>query len=186
MSIRNLNKIIHPKRVAGIGASNRHSTTDGRALTIRPIMPEDELMWLDMLHRCSAESIHRRFFSLISDFTHEMAVRYCVCECDRELALVAEITHDGKRMLAGIGRLVADPMHDTAEFAVIIPDDCQNSGIGRILTDACLRAAKDWGLAKLTATTLAENTRMIRIFRHCGFKIEHDEDDQTVVASCKL
>ena len=161
-------------------------TTDGRDLTIRPIKPEDELMWLDMLHRCSAESIHMRFFSLISDFTHEMAVRYVVCDYDRELALVAETAHEGKRMLVGIGRLVADPMHDTAEFAVIVPDAWQNRGIGRTLTDACLRVAKEWGVAKVTATTLHQNTRMIRIFRHRGFKIEQDGDDDTVVASCRL
>ncbi|MCH7227139.1 GNAT family N-acetyltransferase [Haloferula sp. A504] len=161
-------------------------TSDGRELTIRPIKPEDELMWLDMLRRCSDESIHMRFFSLISDFTHEMAVRYCVCDYDRELALVAEAEHEGERLLVGIGRLVADPVHHTAEFAVIVPDAWQERGIGRTLTDACLRVAKDWGVSEVTATTLRENTRMIGIFRHRGFKIGHDPEDETVIASKKL
>ena len=161
-------------------------TTDGRELTIRPIKPEDELMWLDMLGRCSNESIHMRFFSLISDFTHEMAVRYCVCDYDRELALVAETEHEGERMLVGIGRLVADPIHHTAEFAVIVPDAWQDRGIGRTLTDACLRVAKDWGVAEVSATTLRENTRMISIFRHRGFELGSDPEDHTVVASKKL
>ena len=97
-------------------------TFDGRKLILRPIKPEDEPLWLEMLHSCSPESIRMRFFSLISDFTHEMAVRYCVNDYDRELALVAETEHDGRRLLVGVARLVADPNHHTAEFAVIIPD----------------------------------------------------------------
>lgn len=161
-------------------------TTDGRKLIIRPIKPEDELMWLDMLNRCSDESIRMRFFSLISDFTHEMAVRYCVCDYDRELAMVAEAEHEGERLLVGIGRLVSDPVHDTAEFAVIVPDAWQDRGIGRTLTDACMRVAKDWGVAKVAATTLRENKRMIGIFRHRGFQIGRDPEDDTVSASCKL
>lgn len=161
-------------------------TIDDRELTIRPIKPEDEMMWLEMLHACSAESIHMRFFSLISDFTHEMAVRYCVCDYDRELALVAELEHAGERRLVGIGRLVSDPVHDTAEFAVIVPDAWQDRGIGRTLTDACMRVAKDWGVREVTATTLRENSRMISIFRHRGFKVGSDPDDDTVVAAKKL
>jgi acetyltransferase len=161
-------------------------TLDGRKLTIRPIKPEDELMWLDMLRRCSDESIHMRFFSLISDFTHEMAVRYCVCDYDREIALVAETEHDGKRMLVGIGRLVADPVHATAEFAVIVPDAWQDRGIGRLLTDNCLHVAKDWGVSEITATTLRENSRMIRIFTDRHFKIGRDPEDDTVTARRKI
>jgi acetyltransferase len=161
-------------------------TSDGRPLTIRPIKPEDELMWLDMLRRCSAESVHMRFFSLISDFTHEMAVRYCVCDYDRELALVAEAEHEGERLLVGVGRLVSDPVHGTAEFAVIVPDAWQGRGIGRTLTDACMRVAKDWGVSEVTATTLSENARMLSIFRHRGFKVGRDPDDDTIIASRKI
>jgi acetyltransferase len=161
-------------------------TTDGRKLILRPIKPEDEPMWLDMLNSCSEESIRMRFFSLISDFTHEMAVRYCVCDYDRELAMVAEIEHEGIRKLVGVCRLVADPDHHTAEFAVIVPDAWQGRGIGRRLTDVCLGIAREWGVRQVSAETLPQNERMIAIFKERKFKIAFNEAHDTIIANKKL
>ena len=161
-------------------------TTDGRKLILRPIKPEDEPMWLDMLNSCSEDSIRMRFFSLISDFTHEMAVRYCMCDYDRELAMVAEIEHEGVRKLVGVCRLVADPDHHTAEFAVIIPDAWQGRGIGRSLTDVCLGIAKGWGIRRSSAETLPQNDRMIAIFKVRKFKIELNDARDTIIAFKKL
>ncbi len=161
-------------------------TFDGRELTLRPIKPEDEPLWLEMLNSCSPESIRMRFFSLISDFTHEMAVRYCVNDYDRELALVAETAHEGRRLLVGVARLVADPNHHTAEFAVIIPDAWQSRGIGAALTDVCMRVAKDWGIRRVVAYTLPENHRMLKIFKDRRFKIERTLDGDGVFATKKI
>lgn len=160
-------------------------TFDGRPFTLRPIKPEDEPAWLEMLHSCSEESIRMRFFSLISAFTHEMAVRYCVNDYDRELALVAETEHDGKRTLVGVGRLEADPDHHTAEYAVLIPDAWQRRGIGAALTDVCLQIAKDWGIREISAVTMPENDRMIAIFKSRKFKISQLSDG-TIVGTKKL
>ena len=160
--------------------------SDGQPMTLRPIKPEDEPMWLEMLNSCSEESIRMRFFSLISDFTHEMAVRYCVCDYDRELALVAEVEQNGQRKLAGVCRLISDPDHYTAEFAVIITDAWQGRGIGVALTDACLRIAKDWGIRQVVAVTLRENDRMIAIFKARKFKVTMDADHETITAIKKL
>lgn len=161
-------------------------TYDGRDLILRPIKPEDEPMWMEMLHGCSAESIRMRFFSLVSEFTHEMAVRYCVNDYDRELALVAEAEHEGKRVIVGVGRLQADPDHHTAEYAVLIPDAWQRLGIGNALTDVCLRIAKDWGIRQITAVTMPENDRMIAIFKNRKFKIERGPGGDSIVATKKL
>jgi acetyltransferase len=161
-------------------------TYDGRKVTLRPIKPEDEPLWIEMLESCSPESIRMRFFSLIADFTHEMAVRYCVNDYDRELALVAEIEDEGRKKLIGVGRLEADPDHHTAEYAVIIPDDWQRKGIGAAISDVCLRVAKDWGIRQVTAVTLPENDRMIKIFKDRKFKIARGIGGDTIVATKKI
>jgi len=161
-------------------------TFDDRKVTLRPIKPEDEPLWLEMLNSCSPDSIRMRFFSLISDFTHEMAVRYCVNDYDRELALVAEIEHEGERKLVGVGRLEADPDHHTAEFAVIIPDAWQRRGIGAALTDVLLRIAKDWGIREISAVTLPQNDRMLAIFKARKFKIAINDTRDTMYATKKI
>ena len=103
---------------------------DGSPVVLRPIKPEDEPMWHELLAGCSKESIRSRFSSLIKQFTHEMAARYCFIDYDREIAIVAEIEEDGHRKLAGVGRLVADANHEVAEYAILVGDKWQNQGFG--------------------------------------------------------
>ena len=92
---------------------------DGLRMRLRPIRPEDEPMWHAMLAACSPETIRARFRYLLKQTTHEFVARFCFIDYDREMAIVAEIDDNGERKLAGVGRLMADSNHETAEFAVL-------------------------------------------------------------------
>jgi acetyltransferase len=46
-------------------------------LTLRPIKPEDEPLWFDLLGSCSKESLYTRFRSFFDWRTHQVASRYC-------------------------------------------------------------------------------------------------------------
>jgi acetyltransferase len=137
---------------------------------LRPIGPEDEPRWHQLLAACSAESLHARFRYLFKTVTHEMASRYCFIDYDRELAIVAEVKDTGE--FAGIGRLVADPGHETAEFAILVADRWQGQGLGMMLTDYCLEIARDWEIGCVTAVTNFDNARMVSIFAERGFQID--------------
>ncbi|MDM7914957.1 MAG: GNAT family N-acetyltransferase, partial [Candidatus Eisenbacteria bacterium] len=153
---------------------------DGARVLLRPIRPEDEPMWKDLLSRCSAETIYARFRSAFQWRPHEIATRYCFIDYDREIALVAETDEGDQRRLAGVGRLIADPMHETVEYAVLVADAWQNRGLGGVLTDACFEIAKHWGLKRIVAETAPDNTRMISLFRNRGFHLVHDVEGEVV------
>lgn len=151
---------------------------DGTPVVLRPIKPEDEPMWHDLVRSCSTETIRFRFQYLFKQTTHEMATRYCFIDYDRELGIVAELEEDGQRKLVGVGRLVADVDHEVAEYAVIVADRWQGHGLGGLLTDYCLEVAKTWSVKRLVAETTMDNTRALATFRNRGFEIDaqHDED----------
>ncbi|MHB8055768.1 MAG: GNAT family N-acetyltransferase [Candidatus Aminicenantales bacterium] len=86
----------------------------------------------------------------------------------------------GSRRLMGVGRLVADPMKASAEYAVLVGDAWQDKGLGGVLTDYCLEIARDWGVRKITAVTTADNPRMMAVFKKRDFSIRFDEDGSTV------
>lgn len=148
--------------------------SDGSEILLRPIKPEDEPMWFELLGSCSRESIYMRFRYAFHWESHEVASRYCFNDYDREIAIVAETDRKGKRMLLGVGRLVSDPDHESVEYAVLIRDDWQNLGLGSILTDYCMEIAKDWGLKRIVAQTTTDNPRMIAVFKKRGFSVEVD------------
>jgi len=144
---------------------------DGTVLTLRPIKPEDEPLWLDLLGSCSRESIYSRFRYFFFWQSHEVASRYCYIDYDRELAIVAETGDGPDRRLVGVGRLAAEPGRSTAEYAVLVQDGWQDKGLGGLLTDYCLRIARDWGVREITAITTTDNPRMIAVFEKRGFRI---------------
>lgn len=141
---------------------------DGTEITLRPIKPEDEPLWFELLNSCSHESIYMRFRYAFHWDSHDVASRYCFIDYDREIALVAELEKDNKRKLIGVGRLITDPYHDSGEFAILVADDWQNKGLGGILTDICLWIAKQWHLKNIIAETTTDNHRMISLFRNRG------------------
>ncbi len=154
---------------------------DGSPCLLRPIKPEDEPLWLELLGRCSKDSIYMRFRGFPAWSSHETAVRYCYIDYDREMAIVAEVEEEGRRTLLGIGRLAADPMRESAEYAVLVGDPWQDRGLGGVLTDHCLAIAHGWGLRRITAVTTTNNPRMIAVFEKRGFRLRADPGDELAV-----
>lgn len=159
---------------------------DGHLGTLRPIKPEDEPMWHELLENCSAESIRSRFQYLFKRTTHEMATRYCYIDYDREMAIVAEVEVAGKRELIGVGRLIADADHENAEYAVLVADAWQDRGVGGHLTNFCLEIAKDWGLQRIVGRTTLDNSRMIALFENRGFELRRDLEEGLVLVEKRL
>jgi len=153
---------------------------DETPVVFRPIRPEDEEMWFDLLRSCSKESIYSRFNHFFHWETHEVAVRFCYVDYDREIAIVAEIEEEGRKKLIGVGRLISDPENETVEYAVLVTDKWQNRAVGSQLTDYCLDISRRWRRKQLVAQTTTDNVRIISVFRKRGFDIEHDQKTGTV------
>jgi len=149
-------------------------------IVMRPIKPEDEPLWFELLDSCSRESIYSRFNSFFHYSVHEVAARYCYIDYDREIAIVAETEEEGKKKIVGVGRLIADPEHETVEYAILVADKWQNMEIGSHLTDYCLEISKKWGLKKVVAQTISDNHRIISMFKKRNFSIEHDKETSTI------
>ncbi len=153
--------------------------SDGTDVILRPVKPEDEPMWLALLGSCSKESIYFRFSTNYFFDSHEVASQFCYIDYSREMAIVAEITENNSQRLIGVGRLIADPDHETVEYAILITDAWQNKNLGNILTRYCLDISKEMGLKRIVAETTADNKPMIAIFKKLKFKI-HFNADSTV------
>lgn len=149
---------------------------DGTELLLRPIRPEDEPAWRELLAGCSKETIYARFRHFFQWSSKQAAIRYCFIDYDRELAIVAEHTQGENRRLVGVGRLVADPDHANAEYAVLVTDAWQNRGVGSLLTDACLEVARGWGLEKVVAVTTHDNVRTLALLSERGFETSPGEE----------
>ncbi len=160
--------------------TSKRALSDGTEVLLRPIRPEDEPRWFDLLGSCSKESIYNRFRFFFKWSTHEVAARYCYIDYDREMAIVSEVEENGEKVLTGVGRLVAGPDLESAEFAVLVSDRWQNRGLGGMLTDVCMEIASRWGISKVYAQTTTDNPRMVHLFQNRNFKVDHSPQGSVV------
>jgi acetyltransferase len=149
---------------------------DGRQILLRPIKPEDEPLWDEMFQTFSEQSIRYRFFQIIKDTPHETRVRYCNIDYDREIAIVPELTEDGKRKILGVVRVGIEPNGKAGEIAFIVADPWQCLGLGTKMVDYAIEIAKDMKIETLYAIMLADNLRAISLMKKMGFAIEYSED----------
>jgi len=149
---------------------------NGKNAILRAIMPEDEPLEKEMFSNFSERTQRFRFFQLIGDISHEELIRYTQIDYDREIAIIAEVTENGKKKMAGVVRLIADQYNEYAEFAIVVADPWHNLGLGNKFTDYIYEIAKTRGIQKIYANVLAQNHIMLGMFRKRGFELTKVED----------
>ncbi len=143
---------------------------DGRPVLIRPIRPEDEPLLKEMMPGLSEETLRVRFFVVPAEFTHMMLMKFCNVDYDREIAMVVELTEDGKRKIIGGGRLIIEPDTESGQFALLISDNFQKQGIGEKMLDVVIGIAQDRALHEVYGVVLSENSKMLGLAAKMGFK----------------
>ena len=113
----------------------RWRPTDGVALLVRPIRPEDEPAVARFHAALSEETVCARYCvdrSLAERTAHERLIRVCFVDYDREFALVAEgAGASGETEVAGVARVSRVPASDDRVLTLVVADAWQRRGVGR-------------------------------------------------------
>jgi acetyltransferase len=149
---------------------------NGTQVLFRPIKPEDEGRFNELLKSLSEESMRFRFFAIIKEMSHLKLTQYCNLDYDREIAIVAEL-FNGDRKIAGAVRLIVELDRKSGEFAVLVGDPWQGLGLGSQLLDHIAGIAKDMHLDKIYGYVLASNYKMINMCSKKGFTSEPFDED---------
>lgn len=160
---------------------------DGTVLHVRPIRPEDAELERAFVNGLSEQTRYFRFFYRLHELTPGMLARFTQVDYDRELALVAiddagrgARQHEHKEAepaFTGVARYIANPDHESAEFAVVVADAWHGRGVGRMLMERLIDCAKQRGLARLEGTVLRSNTNMLRFAEALGFVTRDDRNE---------
>jgi acetyltransferase len=153
---------------------------DGRQVTLRPIKPEDEPLERELLSGLSPEASRFRFFQIIKEITHEMLSRFCNIDYAREMAIIAEYVSGGVRRNVGVSRLITEP-EGRGEFAVVVADDFQNTGLGLKLCDMLIGIAIEKGLSCIYGVVLNDNVKMLNLARKLGFSLIRGSEEESKI-----
>ncbi|MFI7065252.1 GNAT family N-acetyltransferase [Kribbella sp. NPDC050124] len=147
---------------------------DGSVVRIRPIRADDETALKAMNERLSDRSVYLRFFALDRRGADAHSHHLADGSPDHQ-ALVAETA----------GHVVGVASYELlrpgeAEMAFLLDDAVHGRGIGTLLLEQLAAVAREDGILRLCADTLAENAAMLRVFADSGFEQTHRFDSGVV------
>ena len=139
--------------------------TDGRVAALRPIVPSDAAALLQFTTQLSEETVYFRFFSPRRGLSEAELAHLVTVDYRDRLALVALVEGE----LAAVARYERHGESEEAEVAFTVRDDQQRRGLGTVLLEHLASAARARQVRTFVADTLAENSRMLGVFRSAGF-----------------
>ena len=150
---------------------------DGARLALRPIRPEDAALETEFVEGLSPETRHLRFQSALAGLTPSMLARFTQVDYDREMALVAIDTSEGREREVAVARYIRLPDGGSCEFAIVVADAWQDRGLGRLMMARLAGIARASGLERMLGQVLASNTGMLELCARLGMRVERDPGD---------
>jgi acetate---CoA ligase (ADP-forming) len=158
---------------------------DGSVANTRAAAPSDLPAVRAFFRGLSPESRQRRFLSA-GDPPDDLLARLCATMDPAEgVTLLVLRSVDGREHMLGVASYIR--INDrVAEIAFASADQYNHLGIATALLERMTSLATGAGFARFQATTLADNTAMLRVFRDSGFTIRSKLDGNTVEVELSL
>ena len=153
---------------------------NGTSLLVRPMQPEDDALMASFVRNVSVESARNRFHFRRSQLTTPEIHRLTHIDYRKEMAFVAIAAVSGQDVQTGVARYCVDEGEKSAEFALLIADDWQNMGVGRVLLAKLTAYATSAGLESLHGVTYSTNDAMLKLARKEGFQVSYVRDEPSI------
>jgi acetyltransferase len=158
---------------------------DGTAITLRPIRPEDAALEQAFVRGLSDESRYYRFLDMLRELSPQMLQRLVDVDYRDHMALIALVEEDAGPREIAVARYIVNPDGRSCEFAIVVDDRWQGTGVAGLLMQHLFEAARARGLERMTGDVLATNQRMLRFVHALGFRHEAHPDDPTLMMVTK-
>jgi GNAT superfamily N-acetyltransferase len=137
-----------------------HRLRDGTRVRLRPSGPADRARVAAGFEKLSRESRYHRFFTAMPELPEKILDQLVATDGWKHVAIGAEVASDDPTLAQGLGvaRFIRlDDAPDVAEVAVAVIDEKQGLGLGTLLLEALVEAARERGIRRFRAITQSEN-----------------------------
>lgn len=147
---------------------------NGSEIVIRPIRPEDAALEQEFTRSLSDDSRYYRFMGQLRELGPRKLKYFTEIDYHDHMALIATAKVDGRERQIGVARYVVAPGSESCEFAIVVADAWQGSGVAHILMEQLCAAARRRGVKVMVGNVLAGNPRMLKFCRRLGFEFYHE------------
>jgi GNAT superfamily N-acetyltransferase len=143
----------------------RLALADGTWAELRMVRPEDAALLHEGFERLSPRSRFQRFMSAKPRLSQD-ELRYLTSVDGERHVAIGAVTRSptGREVGLGVGRFFRlEQAPETAEVAITVVDDAQGKGLGRVLLERLVEAARERGVECFEFRVLAGNQPMYRL-----------------------
>lgn len=156
--------------------------SNGTLVHLRPLRPQDATLESDFLRHLSPEYRAYRFLGLIKPTSAEV-VEELTHPDPEEVVLAAMIDDDdGRRREVGVARFRPRPDRESCDCAVTVDPEWQRLGVGRLLMESLIEAARTRGLRQMYAVDPVRCLGSHKLAERLGFHLSADPEDPVATA----
>jgi len=150
---------------------------DGRKVFLRPILPTDENLLVDLFNKLHRDSIYTRFLIRLNALPENLLFQLTHIDYNKNFALVALVQEDEKNIAVATARYCYDPKDDVTDVAVTVRDDWQNNGLGKSLLLKIISIGREHGISRFVSMLDPTNNIIKHILQEIGCKVNYYRKD---------
>jgi acetyltransferase len=159
--------------------STTHELEDGSRVRLRLARPTDARLVRSFLERLSPETRTRRFLTPTPAVSEATVRHFTFYEPRERLILAATMPFEGSERIVGLAD-AAFLATGLAEIGLVVGDEAQGQGLGKLLSEAVASVALQHGAVRLKAEMLDGNRPMLRLLERLGRTVRTVEDGRAV------
>src|SRR3954447_13138420 len=163
----------------GAMLSATHELEDGSRVRLRLTRPSDGAGVREFLEGLSAETRTRRFLSPTPGVSETIVRHFTFYDPRERMMLAATMPVDGSERIVGLAD-AAFLATGLAEIGLVVDDESQGQGLGKVLSEAVASVALSRGATRLKAEMLDGNAPMLRLLQRLGRTVRTVEDGRAV------
>lgn len=154
-----------------------HALNNGTHVLIRPLHAEDRVREFEFINTLSFTSRRFRFLASIAQVGTSLLNQMMDIDYQQRMAYVALVHQGGQLTEIGISRYAASEGYHRCECAVVVADDWQREGLGLLLMEHLINAARRNHFVAMMSLDLTDNHAMQHLAKKLGFIRLHPEND---------
>ena len=180
-----LNVKEHNERAAAAytAVAGRHwieALKDGRHVLIRPLTEKDRDRERAFIKHLSPESRHMRFLAQINEPDTALLNQLMDTDNKKRMAYIALTHENGQLIEIGVARYAATGDSE-CECAITVADEWKCLGLGTLLMNHLISAARKNGFHRMYSVDASSNTAMRKLAESLHFETHNDPDDSRQV-----
>jgi GNAT superfamily N-acetyltransferase len=164
---------------SGTLLATTHRLDGGLRVRLRLTRPSDVVRVRDFLERLSPETRQRRFLSPMPHVSQAVVDHFTFYDPRERLVIAATAPGIGGEEIVGLGD-VSFLRTGVAEIGLVVEEEHQSRGIGRLIAEAIASIAVSRGATRLKAEMLDSSPAVMKVLASIGRTVSAFEDGRSV------